>query len=121
MSPHSGRRHQKQRKYRLLDTHSPSPRGEGWDEDEPYNQLHLLARGRLRVLRVALAVLFTAITWSNAQVITDQVAQPASQVATNRSTRQNLRLPEIALHDPWILADKPSRTYYLYTSNNHRS
>lgn len=28
-----------------------------------------------------------------------------------------LRLPDMRLHDPWILAHAPSRTYYLYTSN----
>ena len=28
-----------------------------------------------------------------------------------------LRLPEMPLHDPYILAHEPSRTYYLYTSN----
>jgi beta-xylosidase len=28
-----------------------------------------------------------------------------------------MRLPEMPLHDPYILAHEPSRTYYLYTSN----
>jgi hypothetical protein len=38
-----------------------------------------------------------------------------------------LRLEDISVHDPWILADKPSHTYYLYTSSwpalsrDHRS
>lgn len=31
--------------------------------------------------------------------------------------RQNLRLSEIQVHDPWILAYASTRTYYLYTSN----
>jgi beta-xylosidase len=34
--------------------------------------------------------------------------------------RHNLHLPEIRVHDPWILAYAPTRTYYLYTSNNGR-
>lgn len=34
--------------------------------------------------------------------------------------RHNLHLPEIRVHDPWILAHAPSKTYYLYTSNNGR-
>lgn len=34
---------------------------------------------------------------------------------------QNLHLPEIRLHDPWILARPSSKTYYLYTSNNRRA
>lgn len=28
-----------------------------------------------------------------------------------------LRLPDMPLHDPWIVADKASGTYYLYTTN----
>ncbi len=28
-----------------------------------------------------------------------------------------LRMPDMPLHDPYILAHQPSRTYYLYTSN----
>lgn len=28
-----------------------------------------------------------------------------------------LRLPDMPLHDPWIVAHEPTRTYYLYTSN----
>jgi len=41
-------------------------------------------------------------------------AQPAGgatepTAATNHVVRQNLRLPEIRLHDPWILAHAPSK------------
>ena len=31
--------------------------------------------------------------------------------------KEGLKLEDISLHDPWILADQPSRTYYLYTSS----
>ena len=31
-----------------------------------------------------------------------------------------LRLPEMPLHDPFIVADSASHTYYLYTSNVSR-
>lgn len=31
-----------------------------------------------------------------------------------------LHLPDMPLHDPWILAHEPTRTYYLYTSNRER-
>ncbi|PYP75745.1 MAG: hypothetical protein DMD35_20925 [Gemmatimonadetes bacterium] len=34
--------------------------------------------------------------------------------------RTGLRLPEIQLHDPWILADRSTRTYYLYSSASPR-
>ncbi|MES2445333.1 MAG: glycoside hydrolase family 43 protein [Pseudomonadota bacterium] len=33
---------------------------------------------------------------------------------------QTLRMPDMPLHDPWIVADRASRTYYLYTSNEAR-
>jgi beta-xylosidase len=33
------------------------------------------------------------------------------------SGKAGLRLPDMPLHDPWIVAHQPSRTYYLYTSN----
>jgi beta-xylosidase len=34
-----------------------------------------------------------------------------------RGADATLRLPEMPLHDPWIVADRASQTYYLYTSN----
>ncbi len=46
------------------------------------------------------------------------MTEPAA--TTNHVVRQNLRLPDIRLHDPWILAHAPSKTYYLYTSNSGR-
>lgn len=33
---------------------------------------------------------------------------------------ESLRLPNMPLHDPFILAHRPTRTYYLYTSNRSR-
>ena len=41
--------------------------------------------------------------------------------------QNGLKLDDISVHDPWILADQPSHTYYLYTSSrpslssSHRS
>ncbi|MDQ2664803.1 MAG: glycoside hydrolase family 43 protein [Gemmatimonadota bacterium] len=34
--------------------------------------------------------------------------------------RTGLRLPDIQLHDPWIVADQSTRTYYLYTAASRR-
>lgn len=31
-----------------------------------------------------------------------------------------LRMPDMPLHDPWIVADRTTRTYWLYTSNEER-
>src|SRR5215469_10893155 len=44
-----------------------------------------------------------------------------STLVTNQFVHQNLHLPEIRLHDPWILAHAPTKTYYLYTSNTGRA
>ncbi|MFT3780974.1 MAG: glycoside hydrolase family 43 protein [Nibricoccus sp.] len=33
-----------------------------------------------------------------------------------RQPRMGLKLPEIPLHDPWILTEQSSRTYFLYTT-----
>ena len=40
-------------------------------------------------------------------------AQPGPAALTPRT---GLRLPEMNVHDPWILAQESTRTYYLYTS-----
>ncbi|MBW8782515.1 MAG: family 43 glycosylhydrolase [Verrucomicrobia bacterium] len=48
---------------------------------------------------------FAAILFVTLPVLGAESGQPA------------LRLPEMPLHDPWILAHGPSHTYYLYTSN----
>ena len=42
---------------------------------------------------------------------------PAQAGASGTYPRTSLRLPDMPLHDPWMLAHRPSRTYYLYTSN----
>ena len=39
---------------------------------------------------------------------------PATQPTTAPATMQ---LPQMPLHDPWIVADASTKTYYLYTSN----
>ena len=70
----------------------------------------------------------TALRWSlvltsaltGVTIATNVHAQtPASGTAgpvrtTPPDVRTGLRLPEIQLHDPWILADRSTRTYYLY-------
>ncbi len=52
-----------------------------------------------------------------------QPAQPAQAPRTARmrpapAVRSGLTLPQIPLHDPYVLAHTQSRTYYLYTSAN---
>lgn len=46
-------------------------------------------------------------------------ASAAAQVPATRPTTAPavMRLPEMPLHDPWIVANAADRTYYLYTTN----
>jgi beta-xylosidase len=44
----------------------------------------------------------------------------AGPAAAQRQAAATLHLPEMPLHDPWIVADRASRTYYLYTCNDPR-
>jgi len=49
--------------------------------------------------------------------------EPASTAAVVRAAvvpKQGLRLANIPLHDPWILAHEPNKTYYLYTAAGPR-
>ena len=48
-------------------------------------------------------------------------ARSAGPVATAPPVpRSGLRLPDIQLHDPWMVADQKSRTYYLYSAASAR-
>ena len=47
-------------------------------------------------------------------------AQPSPATNASVGVPKNLHLSEIYVHDPWILAYAPTKTYYLYTSNNRR-
>lgn len=46
--------------------------------------------------------------------------EPAAPASALAPATAPLRLPEMPLHDPFILAHAPTRTYYLYTSNVSR-
>lgn len=54
------------------------------------------------------------------QALAAQSSADATKQVPTGIVRQNLRLSEIPIHDPWILAYAPTKTYYLYTSNNAR-
>jgi beta-xylosidase len=66
---------------------------------------------RFAALVLLASTAFAATTSSPA----GSAATPGAASATVASAL--MRLPEMPLHDPFILAHKPSRTYYLYTSN----
>jgi beta-xylosidase len=63
-------------------------------------------------LTIALAAMAAAP--SMAQNAKPQQARPLSQAA---AATASLRMPDMPLHDPFIVADKASGTYFLYTSN----
>jgi beta-xylosidase len=67
-----------------------------------------------------LAVFFLPSNFASFAQVTNRPDTGEKQSSAIRAPRQNLRLSEIMVHDPWILAHKPSKTYYLYTSNNGR-
>lgn len=47
-------------------------------------------------------------------------AQPGAAATTPPVAKSGLRLPDIQLHDPWMVADQSTRTYYLYSSASPR-
>jgi glycosyl hydrolase family 43 len=49
---------------------------------------------------------------------TSQNASPGAPTAP--APRTGLRLPEIQLHDPWIVAEQKTRIYYLYSAASPR-
>ncbi|KQS51875.1 MULTISPECIES: glycoside hydrolase family 43 protein [unclassified Sphingomonas] len=44
----------------------------------------------------------------------------ASSAPLARPQPATLRMPDMPLHDPWIVADRATRTYHLYTRNEPR-
>lgn len=44
----------------------------------------------------------------------------AFALAASPALAADLTLPDMPLHDPWIVADRATQTYYLFTSNNPR-
>jgi len=60
-----------------------------------------------RITEFATALAATLAFWTSLPAL---AAQPAPAAAT-------LQLPAMHLHDPFIVADRATRTYYLYTSN----
>jgi hypothetical protein len=66
---------------------------------------------------LAAAAVAAAVIFSPLVAQTPSSKAPAGETATQPpKVRSGLRLPEIQLHDPWILAEKSTQTYYLYTS-----
>lgn len=73
-------------------------------------------------VNVALITALTGVTIApnvRAQSPTTSGAGGAMRT-TPPEVRSGLRLPEIPLHDPWILADRSTRTYYLYSAASPR-
>lgn len=74
-----------------------------------------------RLLSICAAVAFL-FNLANAAAAWTQIAPPTSQTqGEGVSMRHDLLLPDMPVHDPWIVADSATKTYYLYTSNDQRS
>lgn len=56
----------------------------------------------------------TALCWLLSRPLPASAQQQPAPATTSGAT---LHLPAMHLHDPYIVADRASRTYYLYTSN----
>ncbi len=61
---------------------------------------------------IALAVVFGSVRSVG--------AQPGPDATTPPVPKTGLRLPDIQLHDPWMIADKATQTYFLYSSASRR-
>jgi len=68
--------------------------------------------------RFALTLAATIAACSFAPVLAQAPHSPRPEEAINYplAPRAGLRLPEFFVHDPWILAEQSTHTYYLYTS-----
>jgi hypothetical protein len=79
--------------------------------------LLLLSRRASSALVLALGVLGPM----HSSPLGAQGAPGAAPTATTPPVpRSGLRLPDIQLHDPWMIADQATRTYYLYSSASPR-
>jgi len=61
---------------------------------------------------LALSGVLAALT----AVAQESVTDAPGRRAFDNSPRQGLHLPEMRIHDPWILAHEESQTYYLYSA-----
>jgi len=69
---------------------------------------------------LALAAFLTGLSCALAGAATEQGTQQDGEISTANAPRQHIRLADFPVRDPWIMAHRPSKTYYLYASNNGR-
>ena len=65
---------------------------------------------------VTLAVAFASGSLAPVAAQTPPAARPEDAITQPLTPRTGLRLPEFFVHDPWILVEQSTQTYYLYTS-----
>jgi hypothetical protein len=65
---------------------------------------------------LSLAVTLTAWALTPVAAQAPPEARPEEAITQPLTPRTGLRLPEFFVHDPWILAEPSTHTYYLYTS-----
>ena len=65
---------------------------------------------------IALAASLAAGALAPTAAQTPPAARPEEAITQPLTPRTGLRPPEFFIHDPWILAEQSTQTYYLYTS-----
>ena len=81
-------------------------------------RLKFTAAELLLLIPLACAIAAGALAPVAAQ--TPKAVRPEDAIAQPLTARTGLRLPEFFIHDPWILAEPSTQTYYLYTSASSR-
>lgn len=85
--------------------------------------LHSSKMMPMKIARIFQLCTLTVCLVLSQQTLTAQSSAAPATPSANTSVapmRQDLHLSEMPVHDPWILAYAPTKTYYLYTSNNAR-
>jgi beta-xylosidase len=67
-------------------------------------------------LRVSVCACAVAAGLSASAGTPKPATRPEEAITQALTPRAGLRLPEFFVHDPWILAENSTQTYYLYTS-----
>jgi beta-xylosidase len=69
-----------------------------------------------KLFAITLVAAIAAGTFATVAAQTPKEVRPEDAITQPLTPRSGLRLTEFFIHDPWILAEKSTQTYYLYTS-----
>jgi len=69
-----------------------------------------------KLFAITLVAAIAAGTFATVAAQAPKEVRPEDAITQPLTPRAGLRLTEFFIHDPWILAEKSTQTYYLYTS-----